>query len=191
MSIKNNEDGTYSSTQVNQRDNSNRKFSSREEANIADINAMFDNNKANHNPEGDAALGYGLMLSTLVLGGWAILYYCLVSPGLRAAYMLSFTDGVFGGVGSILTFIMRCYYAILFFPHFMFGYPLSWTPYIAQTVIIILVTYFIHSKWSRLKKKVLLFLASLCAFSFLSIGLLALNPSLWNKFEFFIAPLGL
>lgn len=152
---------------------------------------MFDNDKASRTSEGDGGLESGLMLFTQVFGGWAILYYCLVSPGLRAAFILSFTDGVFGGAGSILTLIMRCYYAILFFPHFMFGYPLSWTPYIAQTVIIILVTYYIDSKWSRLKKKVLLFLASLCAFSFLSIGLLAMNPSLWNKFEFFITPLGL
>jgi len=81
---------------------------------------MFDNDKASRTSEGDGGLESGLMLFTQVFGGWAILYYCLVSPGLRAAFILSFTDGVFGGAGSILTLIIAMLLCdLVFFPFYV------------------------------------------------------------------------
>lgn len=191
MSIKNNDDGTFSSTERNSQTNTNEKFVTRDAANSAEGRAIYDK----YNPAPSPATNTGdeseiFRIVCFVFGCWAILYYCMISPGLRAAFILIHSGGFTAAVGFILFCIIKLFYFVLFPPHALWGEPLTWTPYIIQAVIIAIVSYLVWSKWAVLKKKIILFLAALFIFSYIPIGILWLNDSLWASFSFFISPFG-
>lgn len=191
MSIKNNDDGTFSSTERNSQTYSNEKFVTRDAANSAEARAIYDKYNPAPGPTTNTDDGGSIFrVVFFVLGCWALLYYCMISPGLRAAFTLIYSGGFTSAVGFVLFYILKLFYFVLFLPHALWGAPLTWTPYIIQAVIITIASYLVWSRWAILKKKVILFLAVLFIFSYIPIGILWLNDSLWSSFSFFISPFG-
>ncbi|WP_337015694.1 hypothetical protein [Leclercia sp. AS011] len=167
-------------------------YDTESQARIADGKEKYQSELANtalkSSPEGDQVIGQAIGYLIVACMVWAIIFGLILIPGLNSAGMLVYQGGILAVPGGIVWFVLKGAYTILTVPMMIGSVVNPYDPgtHLMWQAIMMAITTVVFYKFRRKLKKPILYLTGFLALlAYISVGLVALNDTLWSAFKMF------